>query len=324
MEAGCCVVCASPLEPKAQVVPEHGLADRRVEEATARLQRADIELAAAREALGVADDNYKVRIEEIHRLTADLAERSAEIDELIRTLPGSEVEIHRQRSEIAGLRAKLAAQREDLERKRYNFRSYVQDKSKAVTDLAEEIKAAFAGYASQFLYERSMLAWSPRRASVGQGGAQMEFPAFELDLSGADFQEPNRRAGPEQVSESQREFIDLAFRMALMRVVGSDSRGSLVIDAPESSLDAVFSPRAAEVLSRFATAEIGNRLVVASNIIDGGLIPTLLEKAAPVSERDRRVVDLLSIATPTAAVRQNRDEYEKARDRILSAGQGGL
>jgi hypothetical protein len=112
--------------------------------------------------------------------------------------------------------------------------------------------------------------------------------------------------------------------MALMRVVGSGSQGSLVIDAPESSLDAVFSPRAAEVLSRFAAAGSDNRLIVASNIVEGGLLPTLLEKAAPVAERDRRVVDLLAIATPTAAIQQNRDDYENARDKLLATGSGAI
>jgi len=39
-----------------------------------------------------------------------------------------------------------------------------------------------------------------------------------------------------------------------------------VIDAPESSLDAVFVTRAADVLTRFA-ADGGNRLLITSNLI---------------------------------------------------------
>ena len=62
---------------------------------------------------------------------------------------------------------------------------------------------------------------------------RIEFPAFDLDMSGVDFPSPSRRRGPEQVSESQREFIDLAFRMALIDVASNGRGGSLIIDAPE-------------------------------------------------------------------------------------------
>ena len=92
------------------------------------------------------------------------------------------------------------------------------------------------------------LIWAPHKAQVGEYGPQINFPAYELEM-GADFPSPVRRSGPEQVSESQREFIDLAFRMALMRVAGPERAGTLVIDAPESSLDAVFVTRAADVLT---------------------------------------------------------------------------
>lgn len=88
--------------------------------------------------------------------------------------------------------------------------------------------------------------------------------------------------------------------------------GSLVIDAPESSLDAVFVRRAADVLVRFA--EHGeNRLVVTSNLIDGDLIPSLLRRAKISSERDGRIVDLLRVAAPTAATKQLHGEYVEVR-----------
>lgn len=321
VSAGHCVVCGTELQSAEAVVPPYALADKRAEDAAERLARADEELASARDDLRQADDAYSVRLHELQRLSAAVADRSVKIEELLRILPAADAKIHQQRSDLAALRSRVTADRELLATKRSAFRAWVDEKSRAATQMADAIQASFSEYAAQFLYERSTLVWAPRSSMVGQTGEQIKFPAFELDLSGTDFLGPSRREGPDQVSESQREFIDLAFRMALMRVVGGNG-GSLLIDAPEASLDAVFAPRAADVLARFAEPARNNRLVVASNIVDGRLIPDLLEKASAREDRDRRVVDLLEIATPTAAIRENREAYEAARDRILG-GRGG-
>ena len=99
--------------------------------------------------------------------------------------------------------------------------------------------------------------------------------------------------------------------------IASSGGGTLVIDAPESSLDAVFATRAATVLIRFCDSDNRNRLVVTSNLVDGDLIPALLSRASIKSSRDSRIIDLLRMATPTAAVRQLRADYAKVRERLF-------
>jgi hypothetical protein len=135
-------------------------------------------------------------------------------------------------------------------------------------------------------------------------------------MASAAFRSPVRRKGPEHVSESQREFIDLSFRMALMAVADRQAGSTLVIDAPESSLDAVFVHRAADVLGRFAASDRGNRLVITSNLSDADLIPRLLQQVK--GDATERLVDLFEIAEPTAAVREHRDEYAAVRDRLFT------
>src|SRR5438046_4376628 len=100
--------------------------------------------------------------------------------------------------------------------------------------------------------------------------------------------------------------------MAFMEVA-SEAGGTLIIDAPESSLDAVFVKQAATVLTRFGNVEAGNRLIVTSNLVDGDLIPELLRRSRIVSSRDRRVIDLLRIAAPTAATKRLHKEYAEVR-----------
>ena len=161
--------------------------------------------------------------------------------------------------------------------------------------------------------EQTRLSFAPQPARVGQTGEFIPFPAFNLEMTGSDFTIAVRRANPSDVSESQREFIDLAFRMALIKTAGSGGQGSLVIDAPESSLDTVFATRAAQILARFATSAEENRLLVTSNVVEGSLVPNLLREAVGPVERKSRIVDLFDVARPTAAYTENKAAYDKAR-----------
>ena len=135
-------------------------------------------------------------------------------------------------------------------------------------------------------------------------------------MSGSDFVQTVRRAGPDDVSESQREFIDLSFRMALMTSAGSSASG-LVVDTPESSLDAVFAKRAGDTLVRFGERD-GNIVIVTSNLIEGSLLPTLIDGLSSTAEKAGRLVDLFEVAHPTAAVSSNQDEYDALRQRLFA------
>jgi hypothetical protein len=294
------------------------LADRRVQRAATALRKAESDLADAQKGLSEAESNYDALVREIALLDEAISSRSARIDLLIRMLPPEEAEMHRQRVELATLRGRVETLQQELAAKRRAFSEFVEGASLAMVERSSEIVASFARYAEGFLLEDCNLVWSPQGMRVGQSGELIEFPRFELDMTGADFSSPVRRSGPEQVSESQREFIDLAFRMSLIEVAGSEKVGSLIIDAPESSLDAVFANRAANVLARFADPKRGNRMAVTSNLTDGELLPTLLRLASLPGEGLSRLVNLLEIAEPTAAIRSLKDEYRAAFARLFA------
>jgi hypothetical protein len=234
----------------------------------------------------------------------------------VRRLPKEEAELHEQRDELARLRSRSESLKRDLTSKRELFAQFIEREGKALLARAPGVKKTFEDYAREFLIEECSLAWAPRKERVGQSGIAIDVPAFVLDLTSAAFHSPVRRTGPEQVSESQREFIDLAFRMALMAVADPVHGGTLVIDAPESSLDAVFVHRAADVLARFSSVG-ANRLVTTSNLTDGDLVPHLLKQASGAGW-ESRVVDLFEIAEPTAAVRQLEKEYVAVKRRVFA------
>lgn len=303
---GKCVVCGTALTAKSH--EPHKVADKRVEKLSSQLAAADIEVGANQQASTAAQIEHDLFVSEFAKLDAALAERTFLIDAKIRLLPPGEKELHEQRGELAAMRSRLEKQRKELSDERAEFAKFVTSQNRALVRFSQKVISHFQKYAHGFLFESCTLVWAPQGAHLGQGGDLIDFPAYELDMSGTDFSGPVRREGPDQVSESQREFIDLAFRMALIEEAGEDGSGSLAMDAPESSLDAIFVRRAVTVLGKFIQPKKKNRLVVASNVVEGGLIPALVNIT---TSPDHQIVNLFDIATPTAAVRENKREYAK-------------
>ena len=78
------------------------------------------------------------------------------------------------------------------------------------------------------------------------------------------------RKSPETCSESERFFLDIAFRMALLELAGelSDSSSTFICETPETALDLAYTKNVSEMFSRFA--KHGFALVLSANIQLGG------------------------------------------------------
>lgn len=308
-----CVICGSHVVRNSN---ERVIHPRLLSKARKTAANLEVQAAQAAENRRIAEATFADALQKVSELAASTGSRALEIAELVKRLPPEERELHDQRDAMASMRANVERRREELNLRRNEFAAFVASVNDRIAQQKDAIKAAFDSYAKGFLVEKVELAWQPRKSRVGETGGLVEFAAFELTMTGASFEGSTRRTGPTQVSESQREFIDLSFRMALMQVASSDG-GSLVIDAPESSLDAVFVSRAAKVLTAFAS-QGENRLIVTSNLVDGDLIPTLLRRSGIRSSRDKRVVDLLKIAAPTAATIELDAEYRQVRRALFA------
>lgn len=307
-----CVVCDSSIRsPKLKAVPGKELA--RLHQA---LSRVETELSTAASDSEAANKRYNLCQSEITRLNATISARTAMIEALVAQLPPEEAELHGKRSELAGLKAREDEYRRNLSEKRAGLKIFVDKMNLQIVAYADRITQSFQRFAEGFLVDDCALIWQTKKERLGQTGELFDFPAFQLNMSGAGFIEPTRRSGPDQVSESQREFIDLAFRMALIEVATVGHSGTLVIDAPESSLDLVFQGRAAAVLSRFAILH-NNRLIVTSNLVAGAMLKALVN-SIPVGERSARIVNLFYVAERTAAVRECWPDYKKELGKILA------
>lgn len=321
-EEGRCVLCGSD-DSKLQAPGEPVHIDMaRLDADRAALEKHRTRIDSVQVALRDAADRHRSLGSRIIELTEDIRYRQEQLEALTAMLPADEEKQIAARDQLGALGDKIADDKRTLQSKAEKLTASTNALNALTESKSEAIKDAFSRYAQDFLYEKASLKWQPQKRRIGQLQRFMT-ASFELEMSGTDFQEAQRRTGPEAVSESQREFIDLAFRMAIIEVAGQAGVGSLVIDAPESSLDAVFVDRAAGVLSNFGKPTSASRLIIASNLIDGKLLPQLIRRGIPRRDLDTRIVNLLKIAVPTSALHHERKAYEAEWDGILEeAGLG--
>lgn len=321
IDARRCLICKTPLPALPDVVD---ISEERIALLRATVESGQAAVVTAKAQLSESATAFESMSAELSRLAAAIAENKQQIDALIRQLPPEEQSAHRRSQEMTDLHGRVAVLRADIRSKREHFANTMATYRDSIRSFAVDIKREFESAASGFLLESSALTWAPTRQHVGQAGADgldpVEYPSFSVEMTGANFGQMSvRRDGPDQVSESQREFIDLAFRMALIQVAAPDKAATILIDAPESSLDAVFVRRAAGVLARFANSNPANRLIATSNLAAGKLIPAMLNAAeSDPSRRRERIVDLFELGVPTRAMQELNDEYQELREELFT------
>lgn len=265
------------------------------------------------------------RAEHLRSMEASLVStrtRGAELDGRMRALrarlPAGDTDVGSQAALISDLEADLEHLRRELDGSRAQLAALIEQSNEAVRAHQEAIKSVFDRVATTFLVEQCHLVPHETPIRIGQEGGRFDIQGFDLDLGSATELGESRRDSGDDVSESQRVFIDIAFRIALVESCVSSGAGTMVVDAPEGSLDAVFSTNAATLLFAFVSSEVyDRRLVVATNLIDGTMLPKLTELGGIGDAADPRLINLLDLAAPTAAVIERGDEYRAVLERAL-------
>lgn len=337
-----CPVCESPIEHADQ--PAH---DPYAGETIERRREAIVEmeeyLASMLTPLAETDETYARTTADLVAATAEVSRLEHQLEVMGQSLPNA---IERQQH----LKGRLDAFQDALDQLEaesnqltQEFRGLAAAIDVEVQAVSARIEASFAKFISGFLAEDCSIKYTPRRSRIGQRSAteNFPFPHFVPALtSGVHRTSATVREYGQSVSESQKEFVDLAFRMALLEVAAPDAPSMLILETPEASLDSVFVPRAADLLRRFAAREglaSDTRLIASSNVNREQMIPALfgaypderfhgqvVDEATqpspprvPIEERERHVLDLLTIAAPTRALERFREPYEEERDRAL-------
>lgn len=337
-----CPVCESPIEHADR--PAH---DPHTGEAIERRREAIIEmeayLASMLAPLAETEDAYADTVAELVAATAEVSQLEHQLEAMGQSLPSAIERRQNLREHLDAFQSALNQLEVESNQLTQDFRGLAAAIDTEVQAVAALIEASFARFISGFLAEDCSIKYTPRQSRIGQRSAteSFPFPHFVPALtSGVHRTSATVREYGQSVSESQKEFVDLAFRMALLEVSAPDAPTMLILETPEASLDSVFVPRAADLLRRFAAREggaSGTRLVATSNVNREQMIPALfgaypderfheqvVDEAVqpspprvPIAERERHVLDLLTIAAPTRALERFREPYEQERDRAL-------
>ena len=320
---GLCPICGSKHQGDETIVSVN-------EVDKARILRLEGEIQLASQQIADADKNLalsQARFDAVDREYIDLEVRRVSVDrelvEILRRIPTERAAVGSANDTISSNEAIAKEDEKALRLAEKRFEIVVSEAIQTVQQLQNEIAEAFSKYLQIFLKESASLVYQTVSAKVGQGGGGMRFsfPAFRLAMTGGAIAGETMRDEPDDVSLSQAEFVDLAFRMALLSVVADDKSSSLVVDAPEASLDFLFAERAGDQLAAFSWATSNNRVIITSYLPSKHLVTSFLKNVPNPKNRRKRIVDLIDLAADNAALRADKPRYEKfLREVVENAG----
>ena len=353
----CCIVCGSN--------DETHLENARLRlEATSDcpLCHSDISLQEVSETVEVNSENKK-RLEALSDSKKHYAGAVRDLELRIKNLSQEYLKLEEERwtaeSEYNDLNQKLAiarraiehtggidvaAETQRLQEFERTIADYRAEKTSALKELLEVINGVaenvevfkdslihnFGVYIDAFMAERCELRYRREARNLGQLSSSVDllYPEFHVSLtSGVYTRSGSAREAANAVSESQMEFIELAFRMSLLATAASTDAVTLIMETPEASLDAVFIPRAGASLNKFAYQATSKHstLITSSNLNGSEMISALLGtinspkkllpaevEAAPLDiDISGRVLNLLTCAAKNAALVKFGDEYQR-------------
>lgn len=210
------------------------------------------------------------------------------------------------------------------------LRVLIEEISANVADFKDRLIDDFQRIISHFLAEKCELTFRTAARNIGQSSSPVAllFPEFHVLMTSGVFRETGTpREDTGSVSESQKEFIELAFRMAVLSASTGKHACTLIIETPEANLDAVFIPKAGAALNDFALKREGERstIIASSNLNGSQMIPALLglldsHGTATNLETDvsENVLNLLDFAAKSAALREFSAEYQTQFDKAMT------
>lgn len=238
------------------------------------------ELFADLERFDKAIANISVKLEESNRRLAETLSELDIINQKIITLLNKKQELEKTISAEDG-------NKDSWDERITSLRSSIKDieKDKLIQmQKRDEVKVEYDLLCAnlQKVYREAQVSFLPKFKKLA-----FEFTGLNLDMTLNSVTDDGRmmfkfilevdntnRSDELELSESQRFFIDIALRMAIVNFVCEDvPECSLLIDTPEGSLDIAYETNAGAMFSSYVNEK--HKLIVTANLNASGLVKTL-------------------------------------------------
>jgi hypothetical protein len=214
----------------------------------------------------------------------------------------------------------LAQKRSDLNAQ---FKRQIDKLSSEMGEIENELGGRLTKYAEEFLHETVVVKFTRNHPfKVATGAPQINLPTFRIAMTSSTHLAAHDRYTATSVSESQKEFLDLAFRMTLLDMVADDGATMLVMETPEASLDSWFMARAAQMIRKFSPDGGQGILIATSNVNGTTMIPALLGLAGRngtitklPKAKQNRVINLMELAEEPGVLK-NDEARQKLSDEL--------
>ena len=322
LSRGYCPACGATPQRQRSTVSGLELEEARLDKLLERAYLATEEAEYAEKSMVKISSEHEQVLSEIIRVNKVINDKKKTERILVASLPeDSETVVTLERSSKL-LRRRQHKENADNAQVQAAYRGALERARLAIVQYAEKLSKSFGKFIPMLIAEDAELVQSLVKAKITQSSETFEVPAFVPQMTAADRSGKARRDDPMDVSESQRELIDLAFRLSLMQVAAKGNPSMLLMETPEASLDGIAMQRVGLALHSFAQSN-GNRLVATSNLTNAGMIAALFGGTTQIDDeietRRQRVLNLMDIAAPNRAIEQDRAAY----DELLSASLRG-
>ncbi|HBE9180654.1 TPA: AAA family ATPase [Serratia fonticola] len=309
-----------------------------------KMERSNQSILAQTEVIEILSKNLESVEIELSNVMFDLKNSQKQVRQLGKKIPLDDEEIQELKRIIDFREIELRSY--DRERKEAN-ENYLKILNQNTEELSKKMKALeekFKYYSKNLLAESVFIHKETQPRRIGQGNSAIEFPCFKVSMTSGVFDRaPSKRDSSDSVSESQKEFIDLAFRLSLIDIATSinKSPAMVVMETPEASLDSLFMHEASRLFREFASSQDGRNVFLAStNLNKSEMIPALLgcidlpkvynksdsdlildnigeeqpqNQVGVIRYNDRKkhIINLLEIAAPNLSLKNHREDYNK-------------
>lgn len=171
--------------------------------------------------------------------------------------------------------------------------------------IQSKIATAFKKYASLYLDEPCGVAFLKESALPGKRGPQIKAPhaAFFPVVSG------HTRPSAQALSDAQRSFVDLAFRMAVIDVWHQVTKKTvtMIVETPEGAVDIAYMERVATMIRTFG--DQGHTLIITTNLNNAIFLPQVMARW-PKAERAEHILNLLDLGNPRPVQTAHKPEFD--------------